>query len=175
MARSQRTKITLSDVGVPGMVATKPEGTHFCGTLIGIADGFVERKSADKQDTFEGLKGQFRSVPSDAQMDELESGVLFIPAAFHNVIATKLREVQKVDASSTLSFAYEVTSIKAKNPAGYSWDLKPLIDDATANPIDKFINEQKLLSVSGKTALAIEDRSKKVAAAKVTDKGVAKK
>lgn len=162
MARSQRGKLTLADIGAPALILAQPpdQPTFFLGTLIGIASGFLERSSADKTETFEGLTGQFRSVPANPVLDELESGILWIPTAFHNLIADKLRDAKTKDPAATISFAFEVTTVRAKNPAGYSWDLRPLMDDVASNPLDRFIAEAKLLEASGKTQLAIEDRSK---------------
>lgn len=157
---AQRTKITLKDIGEPAMVKTLPAGeTKFVlGTLIGIASDFVERQSADKQQTFEGFAGSFRVVPADGTTTEpLESGVLFIPAAFHNMVADSLRAAKANDKAATLSFAFEVASIKAENPAGYSWELLPLIDSAVENPLDKLVSS--IPQLAGPGVRAITDQS----------------
>jgi hypothetical protein len=168
MARSQRTKLVLKDLGEPAIIKTFPDSTttFMLGTLGGIATGFVERKSPDGTDMFEGLAGSFRSIPSDPTKDELESGVLFIPDAFHQMIATPLREMLKNDPNANLRFAFEVSVIRAKNPQGYSWDFRPKIEAAAANPLDElFDNLGGIKTIDGKRVLAISDKSAKPATA----------
>lgn len=164
MARSQRTKLVLKDLGEPAIIKTLPEtvARHMLGTLAGIATGFVERKSPDGQDKFEGLAGQFRSVPSDPTKDELESGVLFIPDAFHTMIATPLRSMLATDPNANLRFAFEVSVIRAKNAAGYSWDFLPKIEASAANPLDELFDDLGGLKViDNKRVLAIENKTTK--------------
>lgn len=162
MARSQRTKLVLKDLGEPAIIKTLPDSVtiHLLGTLGGIATGFVERKSPDGTDVYEGLAGSFRSIPSDPAKDELESGVLFIPDAFHGMIATPLREMLKQDPNANLRFAFEVSVIRAKNAAGYSWDFKPKIEASAANPLDElFDNLGGVKVIDNKRVLAISDKS----------------
>jgi hypothetical protein len=168
MARSQRTKLVLKDLGEPSLIKAEAEGvsTLLLGTIIGTASGFVERKSADGEEKFEGLAGQFRSIPADPKKDELESGVLFIPSAFHNMIAGALREQQRADANATISFGFEVSSIRAKNPAGYSWDFKPMIEAKAENPLDALLSELGgVKEIGGKRVLQIAPPSKPQAVA----------
>lgn len=145
MARNQRTKLTFKDIGEPALIKAQPETVKSLplGVLLGIAEKIVERQSPDKTETFEGLGGQFRVVPTDKTKDELEAGVLFIPEAFFNQIAGTLRAAQKTDPNATVSFAYEVSAIRANNPAGYSWDCKPMIESATASPLDLLIDQNR--------------------------------
>lgn len=143
MARSQRTKIVLKDLGEPAMIKALPEDVRILmlGTIVGIASGFVERKSPDGTDVFEGLAGQFRSIPADDKRDELESGVLFIPPAFHNMVAATLRKMLDADPKAQVRFAFEVSSVRANNPAGYSWDFKPKIEAEAGNPLDELLGD----------------------------------
>ncbi len=159
--RSQRTKLTLKDLGEPAIIKAQPEDVkkYMVGTLIGIARGFTERSSADKSEKFEGLLGSFRAIPSDPKADEIESGVLFLPEAFHNLIAAKLRAELQDGKSGQCKFAYEVSSIRAKNPAGYSWDFTPLVDQEAGNPLDEWIEAVAAVLPAPKKKLLLEDRS----------------
>lgn len=156
MARSQRTKLTLADIGEPAAVKTLPAGQDkfMLGTLVGIASGFTERTSPDKSQKFEGLAGMFRIIPSDTNRDELESGILFVPDAFHNLIAEKLRAAQGSDPKAEIRFAFEISSIRANNPAGYSWDFMPVIENEGENPLDQLV-----AALPASTIQAIEDKS----------------
>lgn len=145
--RSQRTKLTLKDLGDPGRVKTmdaaqlKEAGNKYvCGILIGIAAKFINRRDDKTGETFEGLGGEFRMVPADGG-EQLESGILFIPDAFHNMVAAAVRKAQDKDPNAKVKFAFQVASIPAKNPAGYSWDFKPVGDADGENPLDALAGE----------------------------------
>lgn len=148
--RSQRTKLTLKDLGQPSRVGqmspaelTASKGRYVMGYLVGKASGFIERSDPKTDEKFEGLAGTFMSIPSDVGTDELESGVLFIPDAFHNLIAAKLREAKKDDINAEVEFAFEISSIVAKNPAGYSWDFRPAIPFEGKHALDDTLGKIK--------------------------------
>jgi hypothetical protein len=162
--RAQRGKLTLGALGNPSLIksmtpdqlAKLPRGKLFLGTIYGRASGFIERSSLKDEEKFEGLKGSFIGVPNDAaNYEETESGVLYIPDAFHNLVAEKLREVQKTDAGASVEFAFEVNVIPAKNPAGYSWELTPAVP---------FEGKHPLADLMAKAAKLTADKQKQLAA-----------
>lgn len=154
---AQRTKLVLKDLGEPAMVKTLTDGQnrYVLGTLYVMASSVISRKNPkaggdNEPDTYEGLAGTFRMVPSDAKRDTLESGILFVPDAFHNMIADTVKAATKDDPNAIVRTAFEIASIKAANPAGYSWEFKPLMQQAV-NPMDNFVGEiaehrQKMLA-----------------------------
>lgn len=139
MPNAQRTKLALKDMGEPSIIKTLPENIrqHRLGGLFGIATGFVSRTNPKDGTVMEGLAGAFRVVPSDEKRETLESGILFIPDAFHNGIAMRLREMQKTDTLATLDFTFDINVIRASNPIGYSWEFKPTREFAGKNPLDE--------------------------------------
>ncbi|MDE2020106.1 MAG: hypothetical protein KGJ13_07210 [Patescibacteria group bacterium] len=165
MALSQRTKIVTKDLGDPSIIKTLPDDVkrHMLGTIVGIVTGFVERGNPkDPTEKFEGLSGQFRSIPADDKRDELESGVCFLPDAFHNMVAGPFRKMQDTDKNAQLRFAFEIYSIRAQNPAGYSWEFKPKIEAAGGNPLDELIADLgEVKVVQGRKTLALAPPAKK--------------
>ena len=148
--RLQRSKLTLGDLGIPSTVKTATadqktrDGMLLIGTIFGRASGFVERVNLKQKEgespTFEGLKGTFVGVPADDTLDEKESGILYIPDAFHNMIAEQLRATATNDGSGrqrlgSVEFAFECYAIEAKNPAGYSWVLRPALPPTGKHPL----------------------------------------
>lgn len=162
--RAQRTKLTLADIGqpaivkgaTPDMIAAKNaefgitgvNNKLILGKFIGIASGFVERTSPDKTEKFPGLKGQFRVIPADPKLEELESGVCFFPDAYHNMIADPLKAAIDGDPARNIPgdphansrFAFQVAAIPAKNPAGYSWEFTPLMQPDRISPLDDLMS-----------------------------------
>jgi hypothetical protein len=159
MAIAQRTKIVPKDLGDPSIIKLQPEETkrYMLGTIIGIVTGFVFRadlKDADRK--MEGLSGSFRSIPADEKRDELESGILWLPDAFHNIIAATFRKMSEDDKNAQLRFAYEIYSIRASNPIGYSWEFKPKIEATGGNPLNELLSDLgEIKSVNGKRVLAL--------------------
>ena len=160
--RAQRGKLTLGDLGNPSSIKMMSveqkaanKGRFFVGTIYGQVTGFIKRKNLKTDEIMEGLRGTFVGVPSNPEMEELESGVLFIPDAFHNIIAGQFREAAKNDPSVALEFAMEVSSIEAKNPAGYSWEMTPATPFKGMHPLESIMAEaakirhEKQLAIAG--------------------------
>lgn len=155
---AQRTKLVLKDLGNPQMIATMPENIteYFMGTLYGIAAGIVTRTDDKTGTIYEGLKGEFRSVPSAAEREKgrepLESGVMYIPDAFHSMVAGALKHAQQNDPNAEVTFAFDVKAIRAKNPAGYSWEFKPKLPAKAANRLDALFHEVHALAAPARNA-----------------------
>lgn len=166
--RTQLGKLALKDLGEPAKVKTmdaadlKATGNKYImGYLIGRARGVIERTDEKKAEVFEGLSGHFRMIPSDPTWEEKESGVLFIPDAFHNMIADKLKAAWKAnpdDKNASVEFAFEVASIPAKNPAGYSWSFTPAREFSEVDPLDNLMKDVAKLPAFKPRALAAPAR-----------------
>lgn len=150
MPASWRSKIAFKDIGNAKKIAAmsdddlKPtKGRFIIGYLFGKVNGFVERTDPKTDEKFEGLRGVFGTLPSDPEsMEEIESGVLFMPDSFHNVIADAFRSGAlktgnngQPNPAYSLEFSFEVAAIKAQNPAGYSWDIKPAREFSGEHPL----------------------------------------
>lgn len=159
MALSQRTKIVTKDLGDPSVIKLQPENVKklMLGTIVGIVTGFCERGNPkDPSEKFEGLVGNFRSIPVDEKREELESGVCFLPDAFHNMLSVPFKKMLETDKNATLEFAFEISAIRATNPQGYSWEFRPKSEPVSGNPIDQMLarlGEVKV--IEGKKMLAI--------------------
>lgn len=140
-------KITLTNFGKPDASKLK-NGAVIAGYLVGKARSFIERTQPKEGTKFEGLTGAFRLIPSDPDGEVLESGVLFIPDAFHNLIADQLRTQQRDDPKAEIEFAFEVAAMPANNPAGYSWKFNPAFKFAGVNPLDEV--QKKLVAARPK-------------------------
>lgn len=134
MTTTIKSKLVFKDLGEPALVKALPEGQDkmLLGSIIGIADGIKLAKGPDGVSQFEGLKGTFEGVPADPKRDTVRSGVAFLGDAFQADILALLKDE---NGPETVSFAYEVWVVKAKNPAGYSWALAPKMPAAEADPL----------------------------------------
>lgn len=142
------TKLALKDMGNPKIIATQPETVReiHLGVLMGQANDFVTRTIEKDSSVMEGLAGNFRVVPVDLDgtvhdTEAKESGILWIPDAFHNIIAGKLRAAKATDPGATIDFIFDVVVIRANNPQGYSWQFNPIREFSGKNPLDELFNE----------------------------------
>lgn len=140
-------KLALKDLGNPAYVTTmtdaelsKANGKHYMGMLIGRASTVIKRTDPKTDEEREGLAGTFIMRPSKEGEAEKESGLLWIPDAFHNLVAGKLVEAQKTDPQANIEFAFDVSSIKATNPRGYSWQFIPAVPFEGKHPLDDMIS-----------------------------------
>lgn len=152
MPFAQRTKLVLKDLGDPASIAGEPVEvkSYVLGRLIGIARGIVTRTDDKNGQVYEGLKGEFRSIPSEREIakgrEPLESGICYIPDAFHNMVAAALAKAQENDRNAEINFAFEVIAVRASNPAGRSWEFRPLLPVKAENRLDALMGEvQKAL------------------------------
>lgn len=155
MAESSiRNKLTLKDMGNPSMVKAMEgdKAKHVLGLIIGIASSV--RRRANKTDPTkmdEGLLGDFESVPSDTKIDRVRSGVLYLPEGMFNLIASKL---EGENAADSVQFAIEVATVKAANPAGYTWSFTPKLETAAADPLAAMRDALKIPAIAAPEAPA---------------------
>lgn len=146
MTIAQRAKLTLSDFGKP--VFADGEAKKSMGMIIGKISGFTLR--ADLKDPtvkYEGLTGMFRFTPDNKEKDPAESGIMFLPDAFHNLLADQYRAAAKDDAGAVLEFGLVVTAFAAKNPAGYSWQMTPAFENKN-NPL-QVLQDNVMKAIAG--------------------------
>jgi len=110
------------------------------GVIVGIANKIVTGKQADGVTTYEGMGGNFE-VNFATGEEQVRAGKCFLPESFMDPILDLLRVPVFEDGKAgkpkaeSVQFAYKVAIIKAANPAGYSWELTPLMDADEADPL----------------------------------------
>ncbi len=166
MANAVKSKIVPGkDLGEPSAVKLL-QGDNaelMMGTVFGIVSGIIQRKMPTGE-VYEGLKGTFQAVPADPKRDTITSGVCYLPSGFYELIADPFKALQAEDETATLKFGFEVSAVKANNPAGYSWKYQPLVEPSKDDPLATFRAE---LSQAG-AKLAVTDQSGEGAAEATT-------
>jgi hypothetical protein len=166
------TKLTLTNFN-PKLFFGQPEGTQelYLGRLIGTGNGVKNAVAQDGVTPMYGLKGTFGAEYSTDREAE-SSGVLFLPEAYMGPMLDLFEdktnasgEVER-EAVKSLDFAYDVFVIKAANPAGYSWSLRPLLEVAASDPLEAI--RARIAAPVQKLALAAPDA--KTPPAQVEDK-----
>ena len=132
--RIAKAKLTVKDLGNPRLVDDKKQRV-ILGTIIGIAMG-VKTKLDAKGEAFEAITGAFKGTRHD-DSEVIESGILYLPAGFHDQIVAELRS----EGVTAVQFAYEVAAVYASNPIGYSYAFRPLLKQRTGSPLDALETE----------------------------------
>lgn len=185
------TKITLTNFNpkrlFSAIEADKAVQEMYLGRLIGNANGVKNALAQDGVTPMYGAKGSFaatytgmeKSGAKDAEGKELfqqredeQSGVLFLPEAFMGPMLDLFEDetdgngLVTREAVKSIDVAYDVFVIKAENPAGYSWSLRPLIQPTASDPLAAIRLRLPAFNMTGalpapETQAAIADGSKK--------------
>ena len=101
--------------------------------IYGKAQGLKHGEDKVRGDVWTALQGTFEGVNiqdgSPKYGQTLQSGKLFLPAGIQDVIEGAVREIENSSNAETASvvFALEISSVKAENPIGYSYQAKNLV------------------------------------------------
>lgn len=148
---AERTSLTVALLGNPKKAATMDvDGSRYLvGSIAGIATGIKVKTSLDPKDgstrTYEAIVGNFQGIPGEALTDSdgnvidyYTSAMLYLPGGIHERLALAL----KAEGAKPIEFAIEVYAVKAKNPAGFTWEIQQAGETREADPL---ANARKML------------------------------
>lgn len=145
-------KISIATIKCNPVVAKVTNSRTAIAHIYGIASGCKPAKNTATGDVHYPLIGQFEAV--NLQTGEVfGSGKLFLPAGIHEMLSSMFLENEAADP---VKFGLEISSEPAKNPIGYSYSARPLIESTVNDPLTEMrlsIGEQRqaLIGVSEKT------------------------
>jgi hypothetical protein len=117
-------KITMSAIGTkPGLVVTLPEGQNelALARIYGKLNEVRYQADKDKGVTYTYFVGSFEAI--NMQDGEVyRSGKLFLPKGISELVEAAVNK----NPNAAIGFAFEVRSIKANNPAKYSYKVLAL-------------------------------------------------
>lgn len=132
-------KLTIKTLGCnPSMVKAlaKDQGTKLslC-RMYGKATAVAYQEDKDNGKMYTFFKGTFEGINLQDGV-VLRSGKMFLPEGISNVVETAIKSAQENDPKASVSFAFEIRSVQATNPIGYSYEAvaiqKPEAEDELA-------------------------------------------
>jgi len=177
------TKITLTNFNpklffaavAAAAAAKQPEPQELLlGRLVGTGNGIKNAVAQDGVTPMYGLKGTFGAEYTAEGREDESSGVLFLPEAYMGPMLDMFED--KTDANGvvireavkSLDFAFDIFVIKANNPAGYSWSIRPLLEAAASDPLAAIrariaapLPKLSLAAPAGAAVPAVEDKTEK--------------
>lgn len=125
-------KITMATIGTkPGLVTAlkDEEGNELpIARLYGKLSEVRYQDDKAKGQIYTYFVGNFEAI--NMQSGEVyKSGKLFLPKGISELVEDGVKKGREKDPNASISFAFQVNSIKAKNPIGYSYkvlQLKPV-------------------------------------------------
>ncbi len=123
------------------------------GRIGGIANAEAARKT-DPQDDEKvslGLRGTFRAVPNNDDLEIVNSGTCYLRDEVHGIVAAALRDRANganEGGAETVGFAFDVFVMKAGNKAGFTYEHQPVGE----KPVDAI--DPLAMIMSGGTAKA---------------------
>ncbi len=102
------------------------------GQLTGIKD-VVDKVRGD---VYHALLGSFEGQNLETG-ERFRSGVLYLPAGIHDMLSASVAKLPEDDDSAYVEFGLEIRAVKAKNPAGYSYEAKSLLKPKASDPLEQ--------------------------------------
>lgn len=122
-------KITPKLVGKPHRAKDQADGRAvYMGRIMGLVTG-TQKKVQPNGDVFIALVGNFEAINGETG-EIFESGICYLPGGMHEQVVAVMEK-----GATTAEFALDLATVKADNPAGYSWQGKVLLAQAST-PLD---------------------------------------
>lgn len=156
-------KLTIKGMGCkPDLVKTIEERSLPLCRIYGTISSLFYKEDKQNGAIHTAFKGQFEGI--NLQDGEVfRSGVMYLPNGIKEVVESVVLSTQKEDAKAEVKFAFEISSVKATNPIGYSYEARALVkperEDALAAlrqqmlalpAYEKPINDHKKLASGSK-------------------------
>jgi hypothetical protein len=120
----------------------------------GIANSVKTKEDTRNGSLYEFIAGTFRAINPETG-EEFNSGVLYLPAGIHDLIAEPLRQ----GGATGLEFMLKLKVVRATNAVGYSWQGELLNEVAEASPLDRLF--QSVADKLPQLAAPAETKAKK--------------
>lgn len=147
--RLTKSKLVVKDLGNPSMVKAQEEGNnapYVLGVIIGRVTGLrkkpVTNALSGEVTEFDALSGMFegrRAIALDnkdgTETVAIRSGTCYLPTGIHDMVVETFRSVPEGEKTQ-LDFAYRICTVKASNPAGYTYACESLYEPATSDPLE---------------------------------------
>lgn len=119
-------------------IGCKPEGAppenpkRLC-VILGKANSLITGVDKAKDMFWTAIGGSFMGINLETG-EKFRSGKLFLPSGIQETIEASVKSMaeevgENGVATGTISFAFEIRSVAAKNPAGYSYQAVQLIEN----------------------------------------------
>ena len=135
---SMMIKKTLSGASMrPQQLLAQPENVN--AMVLGVVYGAVtddKKMTSATGEVMQGLAGKFVYRSTNPEIAPDCAAYVFWPASgFLTDVFAHLRAPAYDGAP--IEFAYEISVLRAANPAGYTWGYRPLIETAEGDPLEK--------------------------------------
>lgn len=154
-----RGKLTVKDLGNPSMVKAQADDNfapYVLGVIFGRCTNVKEKaivQPSGEVTVVPQLIGLFegrRAVPLDnkdgTETVAIRASVLYLPSGIAEMVSEALMGAEQ----GMCDFAFQVSSIKASNPAGYTYQVINLHSPAGSDPLDDLreLAKTQLLSIA---------------------------
>ena len=130
-AIEQKAKLVIKDLGNPKRVEDADGKRRvILGTILGRASGV--KATELRGEMFMALTGAFEGIPAEADKPIIRAGICYLPGGFQESV---LEALNGGADGTVVDFAMEFAADFAKNPIGYSYAAKPLLNKASNDPL----------------------------------------
>ena len=141
-------KLTISNLGCIPAAAVVEGQTTPIARIYGIASGIKQVVDKNRGDAYESITGSFEGINLKTG-NVYQASVVYLPAGIHGLLENAVKgtltpAVKDADGKvvkeakqdyNSVKFALEIGVVKAKNPAGYSYEAKSLVPAVVDDPL----------------------------------------
>ena len=147
-------KLTISNLGcIPAAAVVEGQSSPIA-RIYGIASGIKQVVDKNRGDVYESITGDFEGVNLKTGAI-YQASVLYLPSGIHGLLENAVKSTVDADTGkqsyNSVKFALEIAVVKAKNPAGYSYEAKSLVPAVVDDPL-----AEMRAAIGGHTAKQIE-------------------
>lgn len=121
-------KITIKGIGCkPQAVTAMADGAvHTMCRIYGVLNKVQEKESMVNPGSMEvALLGEFEAVNLETG-EVFRSGKLYLPGSLSDILRSNLDKYKDEEKTATVQFAFEIATVHASNPIGYSYQTRAI-------------------------------------------------
>lgn len=135
-------KITVATMGCNPSQAKADDKKVLVARVAGKASGLKHTVGKDGDPTT-GVTGEFFGVNAQ-KGTQFQSGVLYLPSGIIELLIDAVVGEGELDANdkpifNRIEFAFEIFAVPAKNPIGYSYQAKTLMEAKASEDQERFL------------------------------------
>lgn len=146
-------KLTIKAMGAtPAKVVGLPDGNKWpLARIFGKVSDVKTKESQTIAGSIEvAFIGNFEGINLETG-EVFRSGRLYLPKGISELMEKTFEQLRKQDKNADVSFAFEIRSVKASNPIGYSYEAQALQSAQKMDELAHLRNSIKQLPVAGAT------------------------
>lgn len=144
-------KLTVKGMGcVAAKVASEESGKLALARLYGKVSGLKYQPDTKSEGAFHtAFSGNFEGINLETG-EVYRSGLLYLPKGISEIMESSFKKLlADVGDTASITFGFEIRSVKASNPIGYSYEAQALKSPEVEDELAQLRGQMQALPASG--------------------------